>query len=45
MLGSGKTLQKYKVFREHIQRVFKLPLILKDEADAPLGAAMAAAIL
>ena len=43
MLGSGQTLQRHRVFQEHIQRVFGLPLELREEADAPLGAAMAVA--
>ena len=41
VLGSGKILQKHRVFREHIEEVFQCHLVLKDEADAPLGAAMA----
>jgi hypothetical protein len=45
VLGSGKLVQSYSVFQEHIQRVFELPLILKKDADAPLGAAMAVAQL
>ena len=43
VLGTGKLLQKHRVFREHISRVFRLPLVLKEDADAPLGAAIAAA--
>ena len=42
VLGSGKLLQSHAVFQEHISGVFNLPLILREEADAPLGAAMAA---
>ena len=45
MLGSGQVIQRHAVFREHIQQVFNLPLVLKDEPDAPLGAAMAVAHL
>ena len=45
VLVSGKLVQSYSVFQEHIQRVFELPLVLKKDADAPLGAAMAVAQL
>ena len=45
MLGSGRVIQLHTVFCEHIQQVFNLPLVLKDDPDAPLGAAMAVAHL
>ena len=44
VLGSGQMIQRppvLPVFREHIRQVYNLPLVIKEEADAPLGAAIA----
>ena len=41
ILGSGYTLQRNTVLQQHIEKVFGLPLVIKEGIDSPLGAAMA----
>ena len=41
LIGSGSTLHRNTVLVEHAKKVFGLPLTLKQDADAPLGAAIA----
>ena len=41
ILGSGYTLQRNTVLQQHTEKVFGLPLVIKEGIDSPLGAAMA----
>lgn len=41
ILGSGYTLQRNTVLQQHTEKVFGLPLVIKEGIDSPLGAAVA----
>ena len=41
LLGSGRTLHKNTLLQRHVTSTFKRPLVLREDVDAPLGAAMA----
>lgn len=45
LVGSGRTLHKNTLLQRHIENTFKRPLVLKDDVDAPQGAAMAVSVL
>ena len=46
MLGSGRTVQRVPALQEHIRRSFSpRQLLVREGADAPLGAAKAIASL
>ena len=40
-MGCGSALHRNSVLSQHIERVFGLPLVIKLNADAPLGSALA----
>lgn len=42
VLGSGSALQRNPALQHHARSVFNLPMELRERADAPLGAALAA---
>lgn len=41
LLGSGSALQRNPILQHHAKGVFNLPLEMRAQADAPLGAALA----
>eukprot|EP00731_Ephydatia_muelleri_P022985 Em0015g568a len=45
LLGSGRTLHKNTLLQRHVTSIFKRPLVLREEVDSPLGAAMAVSTL